>query len=207
MTGPLEHVNVLYFKTRYRIASVANLQIRTTNANVDNGSELLASETLPLTAANLLRELLHVVQNSVDTVGAAHDILTINLHFHAANIAQGSVVDSTVLSEVDLVATEHGIALALNTSLLGELDKQLEGLVGQEVLAEVEEDIIAGAGGSEGASEAVEAVWVGSEGLLEDEALADVVAVSIELGPGGESVGGSHFEQLKDMEVGGIKIE
>lgn len=186
---------------------MANLQIRTTNANVDNSSELLASETLPLATANLLRELLHVVQNGVDTVRAAHDVLAIDLHFHATNIAQSSVVDSTVLSEVDLVATEHSIALSLNASLLGELDEQLEGLVCQEVLAKVEEDIIAGARGSEGASKAVEAVWVGSESLLEDEAFADAVAVSIELGPGGESVGGGHFEQLEVTEEGGIKVE
>lgn len=207
MTGPLEHVSTPNFVTGYSTVSVANLQVGTTNTNVDNGSELLSSETLPLATANLLRELLHVVQNGVDTVGAAHNILAIDLHLPAANIAQGSVVDSTVLSEVDLVAAEHGIALALNASLFGELDQQLERLVGQEVLAEVEEDIIAGAGGSEGASETVEAVWVGSESLLENEALADAVAVSSEFGPGGESVGGGHFEQLKDMEVEGIRIE
>lgn len=169
-------------------------QIRTTNADVDNVGQLLAAEASPLAASDLFRKLLHVLQHAVDAVGAAHDVLAIHLHVPTADISQGSVVDGAVLGEVDLVAAEHGIALALDASLLGELDEQVEGLVGQEVLAEVEEDVGRDAGGLEGAREAAEAVGVGGKGLLEDEVLGDVVAMSLELRPSGEGVCRSHCE-------------
>lgn len=38
-----------------------DLQVGTSNTDVDNGSKLLSSETLPLSAADLLGELLHML--------------------------------------------------------------------------------------------------------------------------------------------------
>lgn len=169
-----------------------NSQIGATDTNVDDSGELLAGETSPLTAADLFRKLLHVLEDIVDTARDIHDILAVNLHFPAANVAQSSVEDGTVLSKVDLVTTEHGITLSLNASLVGELGQQLEGLISQEILAKVKENIVGGSGSLEHAGEAAEAIRVRRKRILEDEALADGVAMSTELSPGGQSVCGSH---------------
>lgn len=158
-----------------------NLQIGTSNTDIDNGGQLLASVALPFTAADLLGELLHVLQDTVDTALTVHDIDAINLHIPTANVPQGSVVDGTALGEVDLLAGKHGVPLLLDAGLLGELDEEVEGLIGEEVLGEVEEDVGADALGGKGAGESVESVGVRGKGFLEDEALADAVAVSLEL--------------------------
>lgn len=57
-----------------------HLQVGTTNADVDDGRQLLAGESLPLAAANLLAELLHMGQDLIDTATGAHDINAIDLH-------------------------------------------------------------------------------------------------------------------------------
>ena len=158
-----------------------NLQIGTSNTDVDNGSQLLASVTLPFTAADLFGELLHVLQHTVNTPLIIHDINAIDLHIPAAHVPQRSVIHGTSLGEVDLLARKHGITLLLDAGLLGELDEQVEGLIGQEVLAKVEEDVGADAVRGESTGEALESFGVRGEGVLEDEALSDAVAVSLEL--------------------------
>ena len=143
-----------------------DIQIRTTNTNVDNGSQLLSSVSLPLSTSNLLRKLLHVVENIIDTTLSVHDINTFNLHIPTTNISESSVVNGAVLGKVDLFASKHGIALLLDASLLGELDEEIEGLICEEVLGEVEEDLGGHAVGGEGSGEAVESLGVGGECLL-----------------------------------------
>jgi hypothetical protein len=70
------------------------------------------------------------------------------------------VVDGASLCEVDLLALEHVIAKLLNLCLLGKLDKQGEGLLGDEVLGEVEEDLVAISLVLEGVAELAEALGV-----------------------------------------------
>ncbi|GKT93537.1 hypothetical protein Ct61P_11387 [Colletotrichum tofieldiae] len=110
----------------------------------------------------------------------------------------GGVVDGALLGEVDLLAGEHGVALLLDAGLLGELNEEAEGLIGQEVLGEVEEDIGARGRVLEGVGELGEAVRVVGEGLLEDKVLADIVAVSLELGPRGKAGSLRHFERSEE---------
>lgn len=191
MTGPLQDVSLVLSSEHSRV-----LQIRTTNTNVDNGCELLAGISLPLSTSNLLRKLLHVLKNLIDTTLCVHDINTINLHIPTANISQSSVVHGATLGEVDLLASKHGIALLLNASLLGELDEEIEGLICEEVLGEVEEDLGGYTVGGEGSGEAVESLGVGSECLLEYEGLAYAVAMGLEVRPSGESVCGGHIDAV-----------
>jgi hypothetical protein len=132
-------------------------KVRSTNTNVDNGVDGLAGVTLPLTRANLLGELLHVVQHAVDLLDYA---LAVDLHGLVGGVAQGHVVDGASLCEVDLLALEHVIAELLDLCLLGELDQQLEGLLGDEVLGEIEKDIVAIGLVLEGVAEFVEALGV-----------------------------------------------
>jgi hypothetical protein len=117
---------------------VSNSQVRATNTDVDDGVYPLAGVTLPLAAADLLGELLDVVEDLVD---ALDDALAINLHLLVGGVAKGNVVDCAVLGEVDLLTSEHVIAELLNASLLGELNEQLHSLLCDEVLGEVEQDL------------------------------------------------------------------
>lgn len=177
--------------------STHDLQVRATNTNVDNVGQLLAGETLPLAASNLLRELLHVVKDFVDTAGVVHDILAVDLHLPAADISQGGVVDGTVLCEVDSLASEEGITLLLEASLLGQLDQQVNGLGGDQVLAEVEEDIGLGRRVLEGLGELGEALGVLGKGLLQDESLTDRLEVALEVLPGREGSWLRHFGRYR----------
>lgn len=138
-----------------------------------------------------------MLEDVVDTTLCVHDINTLDLHIPTTNVSQGSVVDGAVLGEVDLLASEHGIALLLNTSLLSKLDEKVEGLICEEVLGEVEEDLGADTARVEGAGESVETLRVRSKGFLENEGLANAVAVRLEVRPGGESVCGGHFVDVR----------
>jgi hypothetical protein len=115
-----------------------HLQIGATNTNVDDGVNPLACVTLPLAAANLLGELLDVLEDFVD---ALDDAVAIDLHLLVGGVAESYMVDCAVLGEVDLLTSEHVIAKLLNAGLLGELDKELHGLLSDEVLGEVEQDL------------------------------------------------------------------
>jgi hypothetical protein len=94
--------------------------------------------TLPLAAADLLSEFLNVLENVVDALDNA---LAVNFHLLVGGVAKSNVVDSAVFCEVDLLTSEHVITELLETSLLGKLDEELHGLLGDEVLREVEEDL------------------------------------------------------------------
>lgn len=114
------------------------VQVRSTNTNVDDGVNLLASVSLPLAAANLLAELLHVVENAVD---ALDDALAVDLHLLVGDVAERNMVDGAVLSEVDLLTSKHLITELLEAGLFCELDEQLQRLLSDEVLGEVEENL------------------------------------------------------------------
>ena len=46
----------------------------------------------------------------------------------------------TVLGDIDLLPGKHLVAMGLKATLLGEVNQELEGLVGNSVLGVVEED-------------------------------------------------------------------
>lgn len=160
-----------------------NVQVRTTNANVDNSVDLLARVTLPLAASHLLRELLHVLQLGVD---ALHNTLAVDLHRLVGDIAKGDVVDSAVLGEVDVLTLKHGIAQLLKVGLLGQLDQERESFFGEEVLGEVKQDLGVVDCVVERATELLEALRVLLEVFLEDNVTAQGVVVVLEALPGGE---------------------
>lgn len=160
-----------------------DLQVRATDTDVDDGVDLLAGVTLPLAAADLLGELLHVLQHGVDILD---DALAIDLHGLVGDIAESNVVDGTVLGEVDGLALEHGITQLLDIGLLGQLDQERQGLLGQEVLGEIEEDVRVVDSVGEGPAEPLEALRVLLKGLLEDDVASHGVVVLLELLPGGK---------------------
>ena len=50
------------------------------------------------------------------------------------------MVHGSILGEIDLLPSKHVIAKLLQTALLGQSDKLLQRLFGEEVLAEIEQD-------------------------------------------------------------------
>lgn len=179
MTGPLGcHISShLLFQS----FAQKNLQVRATNTNVDNGVDLLARVTLPLAASHLLREFLHVLENRIDTLD---DTLTIDLHGLICDITEGGVVDGAVLGEVDVLTLEHGIAQPFEVGLLGQFDQEREGLLREEVLGVVEEDLGVVDGVIEGTAELLESLGVLLEVFLEDNVAAQGVVVVLKGLPG-----------------------
>jgi hypothetical protein len=137
-------------------------EVRAANADVDNGVDLLAGVALPLARADLVGELLHVLQNAVDLLDHA---LAVNLHGLVGGVAQSHVVDGAALCEVDLLALEHVVAKLLDLCLLSKLDEEGESLLGDEVLGEIEDNVVAVGLVAEDMAEFVEAlrVWRKSE--------------------------------------------
>lgn len=131
--------------------------------------------TLPLSAADLLGELFHVLK---DLVNSLDNALSVNGHGLVAGVTEGNVVNGAVLGEVDWLSGEHCIAKTLNIGGLSELGEQADGLVVDNVLGEVEEDL--DIVGLEGPGKLVEARGVLLEEIGENKVLSVAVVVGLE---------------------------
>ena len=114
-----------------------HLQVRAPDANINNTFDLLPGIPFPLTAPYLLREFFHMLQ---DSIGILDDTLAVDLHGLVRDIAERYVVYGPVFRKVDLLAGEHVIAELLQAALLGQGDQLGQRFLGDEVLAEVEDD-------------------------------------------------------------------
>jgi hypothetical protein len=158
-------------------------QIGATNTDVDDGVDFLVGVALPLAAAHLLGELFHVLEDAVDTL---NDALSVDLHLLFADIAEGDVVNSTVLGEVDLLTRKHLITELLKPRLLRELDEQLQGLIGDEVLGEVEQRVGLVCFVVKCEGELIEALRVLFEVLLQDNVFSELLVVLLQSTPSRE---------------------
>lgn len=93
------------------------------------------------------------------------------------------MIDGSILGEIDLLAFEHVIAELLDSSFLRKVYQQPESLFGDEVLAEVEEDLGLVGGVVEGTGEFLEAFRIRLEELPQDNITAEGFMVSLELLP------------------------
>ena len=89
------------------------------------------------------------------------DVFTVDFDGFGFGGAEGDVEDCAVFCGVDFFAGEHGFGVLLEAGLVGEVDEELEGFVGDAVLGVVEEEA-AGFGVEAGA-----AGWVGLEEVAE----------------------------------------
>lgn len=176
-TGISEHV--LYGQRKSMLKS--HIQIRASDTDVDDGLDLFASVSLPFATSHLFRELLHVLEDGVDFLD---DTLAIDLHGLVGNIAQGDVVDRTVLCEVDGFSLEHSIAKLLQFCLLSEIHKKRKGLISDEVFGEVKQDLRLIRRVGKGTSELLETLGVLFEVFLQDNVLAQGIVVLLESLPG-----------------------
>lgn len=165
------------------VLTLEDVQIRAPDTDVDNSVDWLASVSLPRSAADLFRELLHMLKHGIDILNHA---LPIDLHRPILSVAQRNMVDSSLLCKVDLLALEHIIAKFLKLGLTRQLRQKLERVVGDEVLAEVEEGIGLVGFIVEGARELLKALGILLEGFFEDYTTAQLLVVILELFPSGE---------------------
>ena len=110
-------------------------------------------------------------------VNTRHNILPIDQNWLIRNISQRGMKHGTILREVDFLALEHLISESLNIGILGNLNQELESLFGQEVLAEIEQDLAFVGSVGECVAELLEAGGVLLEFVFEDEGPAYAVVV------------------------------
>ena len=87
--------------------------------------------------ANPIGEVGHLVEHGMDL---GHHVLAVDDDGCAFRGAQGHVQDGPLLGDVDLLAPEHGIDPRSQAGFLGQLEEELQGLVGDAVLRVIEVD-------------------------------------------------------------------
>ena len=113
-------------------------QIGTADADVDHVLDRLAGVALPLAGNDFLAEALHLGQHGLHF---RHHVLAVALYGTVGAVAQGHVQDGAPFGHVDLVAVEHGVDGAAQIGLFGQIDEQLERLLGDQVLGVVDQDV------------------------------------------------------------------
>ena len=154
-------------------------QVGATDADGHQVLDLLAGNALPLTGAHALGKGVHAVE---DLVHVGDDILAVNdeLALLACRTTERGVQDGTVLGGVDVLAGEHGVAALLELHLAGKIAQQLDGLIGHQVLGQVEVKV-AGV-----KAQLVHAVGVSSEPGLKIDALGlELLLMGLERLPSG----------------------
>ena len=132
-------------------------EVGASDADVDDVLDALAGVAFPFAAADAVGEGRHAVEDFVDL---GNDVFAVNYDACAFGGAQSDVQDGAVFGDVDLVAAEHGFDVRLEAALFGQLQQQLQGLIGDAVLGVVEVDAL-GLGG-----EARAAIGVGGEKVV-----------------------------------------
>jgi hypothetical protein len=57
-------------------------------------------------------------------------------------VTQGDVQDSSVFSEIDLLALEHLVRPSMHIGLLGEFEEEAEGLFCDDILGVIQQDML-----------------------------------------------------------------
>ena len=154
-------------------------QVGAADADGHQMLDLLAGNALPLTGAHALGEGIHAVE---DLVHVGDDVLAVDdeLALLACRAAQRGVQDSAVLGSVDVLAREHGVAALLELHLAGKIAQQLDGLIGHQVLRQIEVQVTGVK------AQLVHAVGVSSEpGLEVDTFGLELLLMSLERLPSG----------------------
>lgn len=154
-------------------------EIRATDTNVDDSVDGLTGITLPLSTANRFRELLDVREDLPDLVD------TSLLDLEVVEVAERDVQYRAILGSVNVLSSEHLVAVGLDLGLADEVKERREDLLVDQVLGEVEEERHRRSiWGFVLAAKLGEAFWVLREEILEDELFALAVVELLELLPG-----------------------
>src|SRR5262249_40084550 len=96
-------------------------EVGATDADVDDVTDPLTRVSLPLTAADAVREVRHLIEHCMDMW---YDVLAVHDDRCPSWRTQGNMQHSAVLGDVDLVAAEHRVDALAQTTLLGQFSEQ-----------------------------------------------------------------------------------
>ncbi len=112
-------------------------QVGPADADVDDVADRLAGVALPLPAAHPVGEVGHLVEHGMHL---GHHVLAVHDDGLPLGGAQGHVQDGPLLGDVDLLPPKHGIDAGPQAGFLGQLQEELQRLVGDAVLRVIEVD-------------------------------------------------------------------
>ena len=154
-------------------------QIGAADADGHQVLDLLAGNALPLTGAHALGEGIHAIE---DLVHVGDDVLAVDdeLAPLGCGAAKRGVQDGAVLGGVNVLAGEHGVAALLELHLAGKIAQQLDGLIGHQVLRQIEVQVTGVK------AQLVHALGIGSEPGLEVDTIGlELLLMSLECLPSG----------------------
>src|SRR5262249_43043289 len=135
-------------------------QIRSADPDIDDVTNALAGVAAPLAAPNAIREIGHLVQ---DSVYFWNDVFAIYNDYRVTRRAQRDVEHGPIFGDIDLFTPEHSIDPGSETSSLSELNQQGERFASDAVLGVIQENA-SGLGGH-----TFTALWVVAEKVTEME--------------------------------------
>src|SRR5262249_13158487 len=93
-------------------------EIRTTDTDVDDVANALASVALPRAAPHAVREIAHLVEDGMDL---RHNVLAINADGWLCRFAKSHVQNGAIFGDVDLLASKHGVNSLAQSRLICQL--------------------------------------------------------------------------------------
>ena len=118
-------------------------QVGATDTDVHNGLDALAGDAGPLAVAHALSERVDLLQHGVNVCVY---VLAVNDQCRGVTLgaAQRGVQYGAVLSDVNVLTGEHCLASLLQLDLFSELEQQLNGFGGNQVLGQVDVQFVGG---------------------------------------------------------------
>src|SRR5215471_8452024 len=92
-------------------------EVGAADADVDDVTDALTGVSLPLTAADAVGEVRHLVEHFMDM---RDDVLAVDDNRCPAWRTQGNVQHSPILGDVDFIAAKHRVDARAETALLGQ---------------------------------------------------------------------------------------
>src|SRR5262245_29028412 len=96
-------------------------EVGAADADIDDVTDALAGMSLPLTAADAVGEVCHLIEHCMDMW---NDVLAVHDDRCPPWRTKGNVQHSAILGDVDLVAAEHRVDALAQTALLGQFGEQ-----------------------------------------------------------------------------------
>jgi len=155
-------------------------EIGTSDADIDDGGDGLASVPLPRATAHRIGELLDVLQDLRDFVDPRLG------NFISPETSKGDVKDRTILRGVDMLSGEHLVTVPLDARLAGQFEKSVQDRLRDQVLGIVEEESVGGIGCSDILlGEFRKSRGIGGKEIFEDEGLVLAIVQLLEFLPRG----------------------
>ena len=120
-----------------RLVSHNRAEIGAADADIDDVPDALARMALPVAAPHAVDESAHAIE---DRMNLRDDVFAVDDDRGSPRRAQRDMQHGAALGNVDLLAAKHRVDALAQARLLGELDEQLDGVVGDAILGVVEID-------------------------------------------------------------------